>query len=347
MADTTIQKFTLYQLTGANAYAAMLTSATSAATSATNAATSATNAAASAASASSAATTVVNSRVSGAAGSIAKFTGANAVGNSGLSDDGTSLVYAGQNFFLDSNSPATHMRKLNAPVNQKVWRSYLTDTQRVHDITNDASGANQSYYVVSRSGAAVTTQKWMIGGVEKIHLNANDLLFFTPTINVGFGVAADAVVRIGNGRTADGPSYIDMYSSIGGAVLSGRLIRGGGTNGAFQLSNTGTGAIDILNSNAGDINFLTNSTLRMRVFADGGVSIGTIGASPGAGALSINTIKSGANQVVGPRETNWSAMTGTANKATTYDTSTVTLAQLAGRVMALQAALTTHGLIGA
>jgi len=40
-------------------------------------------------------------------------------------------------------------------------------------------------------------------------------------------------------------------------------------------------------------------------------------------------------------------MTGSSNKATSYDTSTVTLAQLAGRVMAMQAAITTHGLIGA
>lgn len=39
-------------------------------------------------------------------------------------------------------------------------------------------------------------------------------------------------------------------------------------------------------------------------------------------------------------------MTGT-TMATRYDTATVTLAQLAGRVMAMQAALTTHGLLGA
>lgn len=51
-------------------------------------------------------------------------------------------------------------------------------------------------------------------------------------------------------------------------------------------------------------------------------------------------------QVVGARDTGWTAMTGSTNKATSYATSTVTLAQLAGRVMALQAALTTHGLLG-
>lgn len=39
-------------------------------------------------------------------------------------------------------------------------------------------------------------------------------------------------------------------------------------------------------------------------------------------------------------------MTGTAEKGA-RDTATVTLPQLAGQVMALKAALTTHGIIGA
>ena len=56
--------------------------------------------------------------------------------------------------------------------------------------------------------------------------------------------------------------------------------------------------------------------------------------------------KVGADQVVGARNTGWSAMTGTPDESTIYDTGTVTLAQLAGRVAALQVALTTHGLIG-
>lgn len=51
-------------------------------------------------------------------------------------------------------------------------------------------------------------------------------------------------------------------------------------------------------------------------------------------------------QVVAARDTGWSAMTGAANKNTVYDTATITLAQLAGRVMSIQAALTAHGLLG-
>lgn len=51
-------------------------------------------------------------------------------------------------------------------------------------------------------------------------------------------------------------------------------------------------------------------------------------------------------QVVGLRKTGWGAPTGTATR-TTFNTATVTLAQLAERVKALIDDLTTHGLIGA
>jgi hypothetical protein len=67
----------------------------------------------------------------------------------------------------------------------------------------------------------------------------------------------------------------------------------------------------------------------------------------GEGTVNVNTAYYVVGtKVVGARDTGWSAMTGTPNENTVYDTSTVTLAQLAGRVMALQTALTTHGLIG-
>ncbi len=58
-------------------------------------------------------------------------------------------------------------------------------------------------------------------------------------------------------------------------------------------------------------------------------------------------IYNGGVQVLGARDTGWTAMTGTPDEATAYATGSVTLPQLAGRVAAIQAALTTHGLIGA
>ena len=83
-------------------------------------------------------------------------------------------------------------------------------------------------------------------------------------------------------------------------------------------------------------------------FNFGGVLIG----NPAGGAIanSINASAAGyscqGNKVVGARDTGWVAMTNTANKNTAYDTTTVTLPQLASRVKSLQDALTTHGLIG-
>jgi hypothetical protein len=63
---------------------------------------------------------------------------------------------------------------------------------------------------------------------------------------------------------------------------------------------------------------------------------------PTGGSIRINNL-----QVLTQRNTGWAPMTGSPNKATVYDTATVTLAQLAGRVMELQSVLTGHGLIGA
>lgn len=64
-----------------------------------------------------------------------------------------------------------------------------------------------------------------------------------------------------------------------------------------------------------------------------------MGVSP---YISLNDV-----QVVGLRDTGWSAMTGAGDIATVYAVATVTLAQLAGRVKSIQDALTTHGLLGA
>jgi hypothetical protein len=74
----------------------------------------------------------------------------------------------------------------------------------------------------------------------------------------------------------------------------------------------------------------------------------TIGSMDDSGNLSvIGSYRFSGTQVVGPRDTGWVAMTGTTDKSTVFDTGSVTLAQLAARVKTIQAALTTHGLIGA
>lgn len=63
---------------------------------------------------------------------------------------------------------------------------------------------------------------------------------------------------------------------------------------------------------------------------------------PNNGTIQINSV-----QVIAQRITGYSAMTGPDDKASVFDTTTVTLPQLAARVKSLQASLTAHGLIGA
>jgi hypothetical protein len=75
-------------------------------------------------------------------------------------------------------------------------------------------------------------------------------------------------------------------------------------------------------------------------FASGdATSAGNFGVAAGK-AYKVNAI-----QVVGARVTGWAAPTGNTSRAT-FDTTTVTTAQLAERLKALIDDLTTHGLIG-
>ncbi len=94
-------------------------------------------------------------------------------------------------------------------------------------------------------------------------------------------------------------------------------------------------------------NIAFNAASTRTLSYNGGALVWT-GASGNASAISDSgAYIVGANQVVGSRDTGYGAMTGTADKATAFATGTVTLAQLASRVLSLQASLTAHGLIGA
>lgn len=79
-------------------------------------------------------------------------------------------------------------------------------------------------------------------------------------------------------------------------------------------------------------------------------SSATFGVKIAGGTLLLDTGKNiiiGGIGVLGDRKTGYTnPMTGTSNRATAYDTSTITLVQLAERVRAIQQDLTAHGIIG-
>lgn len=121
------------------------------------------------------------------------------------------------------------------------------------------------------------------------------------------------------------------------------------------MSPAAPGTLNILTSyKSADthVRFTINETGRMdwgsgAATQDTYLARGASGGLTTGGIFQTTALWVGSNQVVGARDTGWTAMTGSPDESTAYATGTVTLPQLAGRVAALQAALTTHGLIGA
>lgn len=156
---------------------------------------------------------------------------------------------------------------------------------------------------------------------------------------------------IGYGIESTGDQYLHGMANVVGALpISGDYIRwwqasssAAGANFLNLLATDGTTSLFKV-TKAGAVSSLSYSSSGFGVDSSGNISGVAIA---GSGAITSGTsFKVSVNQVVGPRVTGYTAMTGSPDKATAYATSSVTLAQLAGRVAQLQADLTSHGLIG-
>lgn len=172
---------------------------------------------------------------------------------------------------------------------------------------------------------------------------------------------ASAGINMRQIANAGGENTHDYYLA-GDAVPRIRIQADGTRIGMLVGSGSGVADVELSRPAAGRIVLGTNGTanpaafrvqaesgqearLDVLVSGDSAVRGRIVGAASGTG-LYFGPGSSGPTKVVGERVTGYTAMTGSGNKATAYDTATVTLAQLAGRVKQLQDDLTTHGLIG-
>lgn len=172
---------------------------------------------------------------------------------------------------------------------------------------------------------------------------------FSLRMTGAMGFGTDSPDRLVHAEVADAGTNTVVHAARLSHVTSGTAAVGLGVGQEWELENAsgtnrvaGTLECDWLDAT----NAAEYGRFRMRVIKNGSNDIAMIvdafGLITAAGAFAV-----GANQVVGARDTGWTAMTGSADKSTSYATGSVTTAQLAGRVMAIQAALTTHGLLGA
>ena len=115
-----------------------------------------------------------------------------------------------------------------------------------------------------------------VGGVEAFRINASSAIIpaFSTEIKS---------LEIGQGRSGDGASLIDLIGDATYTDYGTRLLRGAsGPNSATVLTHRGTGALQVVTEEAAPIAFLTNNVERFRVGTDGqfgigGVNYGTTG----------------------------------------------------------------------
>ena len=250
-----------------------------------------------------------------------------------------------------------------------IGSSTLAVTGTVTD-TNQAAVANLTPNLIFTSGSNVT-QFGMLDSVSTAVSGGTNLTsitaFYQNIINVqssaslALGIGFRARISL-SGASPTGTITASAAAEIAAPTTSGMTgtpsltvtahrglwVRNQGMS-ASGLTATASYGIDIDAQSGSTANYALryNSASPTIIWASGGLDVGS-NADPAAGYVNaLNGHKVATTQVVGARITGYTAMTGTPDKATAYATSTVTLPQLAGRMMQLQADLTTHGLIGA
>lgn len=209
---------------------------------------------------------------------------------------------------------------------------------------------NSNLWIAAGINAAQTTNS--INFFLPNSTTATNVGKFTSTASNAYGLVLDqlsgGLIEL-NQVSASSATYIDFRGFPTGTITpnGAGYTLGSGTRivlykpGAGYSTTMGyhnSGGIFLGVPNANRLSLYGDNVESFRVTASNNTStVASISLANAAGTLS---------QVVQSRETGYVAFTGTTNKGTSYATGTVTLIQLAERVAAIQASLTTHGLIG-
>lgn len=201
----------------------------------------------------------------------------------------------------------------------------LTDTA----ISTASGGLYINAFNVPIPGPAM-----MVGGVGGGTFNNGIVLGGLATSAAGLSLQSAASANSLINTTAG--TYTNVAVLLGNGLSRGIRLSGTAAAHAF-IYNDGTNNVrQVLGSGSWIWRDNTDTTSLIAIDSGGNLDLAN------GGVLRVS-----GTQVVRARDTGWTAMTGSPDKATSYATSTVTLAQLAGRVMSIQAALTAHGLLGA
>jgi len=107
-------------------------------------------------------------------------------------------------------------------------------------------------------------------------------------ISMPAGATGDRAIKVGNGRTGTGNSYVDLIGDTTYPAFGTRLIRSGG--GATTLSHRGTNTMTIETVDAAVLSLDTTGTPRISIGATGVVTISNLA---GSGSRAVNASATG------------------------------------------------------
>lgn len=123
-------------------------------------------------------------------------------------------------------------------------------------------------------------------GTELARIDSTGTIF-----DLGSNVSTSTVaMQLGNGRTGNGDSFIDLIGDTTYTDFGFRIFRTSGANGGTLLSHRGTGDLRLRAVDAGFVSVYTSDTERMRIDSSGNVNVGN---ATGIGYQSGNVPKVG------------------------------------------------------
>jgi hypothetical protein len=201
----------------------------------------------------------------------------------------------------------------------------------------DVAGIGHVINLVRTNETGAVEAAWNGVRIQNAGSKASDVAFMA--INGGSGDGFKVGLDLAAAELATTGTWINAAITM---KQDQRIfVNAAGTDGSFyrRPSSTGSSYIEY-NSGLGAMHVVTGGVSIAQLYSNLALFTENVGI-PAGKAFQQNNL-----QVVGARQTGWTAPTGTLSRAT-FDQSTVTLPQLAQRVAALITDITAHGLIGA
>ena len=179
------------------------------------------------------------------------------IGNSGAGLTGTTRTVQdgdGTNSPLQLSTDAVNMNG-TFQLNGVTLTASATKLNNTIVGTGDGTSLDNSIVTYDGTGGNTfqDTDVTVVGGVLTLK-NAT-----SPTINVGSTALSTglAVIKVGNARTGDGASSIDLIGDTTNSSYGLRLIRAGGVNGSSDILHVGTGVFGITATSEIELNATT------------------------------------------------------------------------------------------